>query len=92
MIKNESAEQQLDFVVSNNGLLPVGKAPLPGDVSFTLPARQSIAMPHKLFLFYLDDTLLDYKKSEQTSFALAMEEVGFNVSVWATHLEPRCIT
>lgn len=34
-------------------------------------------MPHKLFLFDLDDTLLDYQKSEQLSFAQAVEEVGF---------------
>jgi 2-haloacid dehalogenase len=34
-------------------------------------------MRHKLFLFDLDDTLLDYQKSEQLSFAQAMEEIGF---------------
>lgn len=51
---------------------------MPGCVSVTLPALEPIPMPHKLFLFDLDDTLLDYKKSEQISFALAMEEVGFS--------------
>lgn len=34
-------------------------------------------MPHKLFLFDLDDTLLDYRKSEQHSFALALQDLGF---------------
>jgi 2-haloacid dehalogenase len=38
-------------------------------------------MPHQLFLFDLDDTLLDYTKSEQLSFALAMEEIGFRADL-----------
>ena len=35
-------------------------------------------MGYKLFLFDLDDTLLDYRKSEQLSFTQAMEEIGFS--------------
>lgn len=33
-------------------------------------------MPHKLFLFDLDDTLLDYQKSERLSFAHTLEALG----------------
>lgn len=34
-------------------------------------------MKHKLFLFDLDDTLLDYQASERFSFAQAMRQIGF---------------
>lgn len=34
------------------------------------------AMKHRLFLFDLDDTLLDFKASEQSSFDAAMRELG----------------
>jgi 2-haloacid dehalogenase len=35
-------------------------------------------MKHKLFLFDLDDTLLDFKASEQRSFELTMRELGLD--------------
>jgi 2-haloacid dehalogenase len=38
--------------------------------------RQSNAMKHRLFLFDLDDTLLDFKASEQLSFDHTMRELG----------------
>lgn len=40
------------------------------------PAR-SATMTYKLFLFDLDDTLLDYQKSEQLCFTHALREIGF---------------
>jgi 2-haloacid dehalogenase len=38
--------------------------------------RQFNAMKHRLFLFDLDDTLLDFKASEQLSFDHTMRELG----------------
>jgi len=35
-------------------------------------------MKHRLFLFDLDDTLLDFKASEQRSFELTMRELGLD--------------
>jgi 2-haloacid dehalogenase len=42
----------------------------------TSAARQYNAMKHRLFLFDLDDTLLDFKASEQRSFDHTMRELG----------------
>jgi 2-haloacid dehalogenase len=38
-------------------------------------------MKHRLFLFDLDDTLLDFKASEQLSFVRAMQALGLNDGV-----------
>ena len=42
-------------------------------------ARATDTMKHRLFLFDLDDTLLDFKASEQLSFERTMRELGLAV-------------
>jgi len=41
------------------------------------------AMKHRLFLFDLDDTLLDFKASEKLSFARTLQDLGFHDNVEA---------
>lgn len=56
---------------------PKGKAMMPCPSHRRTRPENLILMPHKLFLFDLDDTLLDYQKTEQLCFAQAMAHVGF---------------
>jgi 2-haloacid dehalogenase len=48
-------------------------------------------MKHKLFLFDLDDTLLDFKASEKLSFVRAMQELGFREGVDALFAQYQAI-
>jgi FMN phosphatase YigB (HAD superfamily) len=43
---------------------------------FAAPAAAAPAMKHRLFLFDLDDTLLDFKASERLSFDRTMHALG----------------
>lgn len=48
-------------------------------------------MKHRLFLFDLDDTLLDFKASEKLSFARTMRELGLRGDVEAIFLQYQAI-
>jgi 2-haloacid dehalogenase len=48
-------------------------------------------MKHRLFLFDLDDTLLDFKASEKLSFVRTMQELGLNEGVDALFLQYQAI-
>jgi 2-haloacid dehalogenase len=48
-------------------------------------------MKHRLFLFDLDDTLLDFKASEQLSFVRTMQELGLRNSTEALFLQYQTI-
>jgi 2-haloacid dehalogenase len=44
-------------------------------------SSHGLAMKHRLFLFDLDDTLLDFKASEQLSFVRTLRELGYRDGV-----------
>jgi 2-haloacid dehalogenase len=48
-------------------------------------------MKHKLFLFDLDDTLLDFKASEKLSFVRTMQELGLREGVDALFVQYQAI-
>jgi 2-haloacid dehalogenase len=48
-------------------------------------------MKHRLFLFDLDDTLLDFKASEKLSFGRTMQELGLNEGVDALFVQYQAI-
>jgi 2-haloacid dehalogenase len=58
-------------------LFAFGGKPIPGRRSlYHVVLRRLRTMKHRLFLFDLDDTLLDFKASEQLSFDRTMRELG----------------
>jgi 2-haloacid dehalogenase len=59
----------------------IGGKPMPGRRSLYHAALRGMrTMKHRLFLFDLDDTLLDFKASEQLSFDRTMRALGFQTT------------